>query len=198
VFFVYLVWKTASAGYDGDRGWFASYVEALSILAIPFLLSFFPLYAALRRVPVYEEFVEGAKEGFQVALRIIPFLVAILVAVGMFRGAGGIDMLSRALDPLLKVVGFPAELLPMALMRPLSGSGSLGIFSELVATHGPDSIIARMAGTIMGSTETTFYVLAVYFGSVAIRRTRHAVPAGLLADVAGMIASIIVCRIVFG
>ena len=198
VFFLYLVWKTASTGYDGDRGWFASYVEALSILAIPFLLSFFPLYAALRRVPVYEEFVEGAKEGFQVALRIIPFLVAILVAVGMFRGAGGIDMLSRALDPFLKVVGFPAELLPMALMRPLSGSGSLGIFSELVATHGPDSILARMAGTIMGSTETTFYVLAVYFGSVAIRRTRHAVPAGLLADVAGMIASIIVCRIVFG
>ncbi len=198
VFFLYLVWKTAGTGYDGDRGWFASYVEALSILAIPFLLSFFPLYAALRRVPVYEEFVEGAKEGFQVALRIIPFLVAILVAVGMFRGAGGIDMLSRALDPLLKVVGFPAELLPMALMRPLSGSGSLGIFSELVATHGPDSILARMAGTIMGSTETTFYVLAVYFGSVAIRRTRHAVPAGLLADVAGMIASVIVCRIVFG
>ena len=198
VFFLYLVWKTASTGYDGNRGWFASYVEALSILAIPFLLSFFPLYAALRRVPVYEEFVEGAKEGFQVALRIIPFLVAILVAVGMFRGAGGIDMLSRALDPLLKVVGFPAELLPMALMRPLSGSGSLGIFSELVATYGPDSILARMAGTIMGSTETTFYVLAVYFGSVAIRRTRHAVPAGLLADVAGMIASIIVCRLVFG
>ena len=198
VFFLYLVWKTAGTGYDGDRGWFASYVEALSILAIPFLLSFFPLYAALRRVPVYEEFVEGAKEGFQVALRIIPFLVAILVAVGMFRGAGGIDMLSRALDPLLKIVGFPAELLPMALMRPLSGSGSLGIFSELVATYGPDSILARMAGTIMGSTETTFYVLAVYFGSVAIRRTRHAVPAGLLADVAGMIASIIVCRLVFG
>jgi spore maturation protein SpmB len=198
VFFLYLVWQTANAGYDGDRGWFASYVEALSILAIPFLLSFFPLYAALRSVPVYEEFVEGAKEGFQVALRIIPFLVAILVAIGMFRGAGGIDMLSRALDPALKFVGFPAELLPMALMRPLSGSGSLGIFSELVATHGPDSILARMAGTIMGSTETTFYVLAVYFGSVAIRRTRHAVPAGLIADVAGIAASIIVCRIVFG
>ena len=198
VFFLYLVWQTANAGYDGDRGWFASYVEALSILAIPFLLSFFPLYAALRSVPVYEEFVEGAKEGFQVALRIIPFLVAILVAIGMFRGAGGIDMLSRALDPVLKFVGFPAELLPMALMRPLSGSGSLGIFSELVATHGPDSILARMAGTIMGSTETTFYVLAVYFGSVAIRRTRHAVPAGLLADIAGIAASIIVCRIVFG
>ncbi|MFM8718603.1 MAG: nucleoside recognition domain-containing protein, partial [Chthoniobacterales bacterium] len=107
VFFLYLVWQTASTGYDGDRGWFASYVDALSLLAIPFLLSFFPLYAALRHVPVYEEFVEGAKEGFQVSLRIIPFLVAILAAVGMFRGAGGIDMLSRALDPLFSRIGFP-------------------------------------------------------------------------------------------
>ena len=198
VFFLYLVWQTANTGYDGDRGWFASYVEALSLLAIPFLLSFFPLYAALRRVPVYEEFVEGAKEGCQVSLRIIPFLVAILAAVGMFRGAGGIDMLSRALDPLFSRIGFPTELAPLVFMRPLSGSGTMGIFTELVGTHGPDSILARMAGTIMGSTETTFYVIAVYFGSVAIRRTRHAVPAGLLADVAGVTASIIVCRLVFG
>jgi len=197
-FFLWLLWRTASAGYDNDRGIFASYVEAVSLLAIPFLLSFLPLYAAVRRVPVYEEFVEGAKEGVQVALRIIPFLVAILVAVGMFRGAGGIDLLSRGLDPLFQAVGFPAELLPMALMRPLSGSGTMGIFSELVTTHGPDSLLARMAGTIMGSTETTFYVLAVYFGSVAIRRTRHAVPAGLIADLTGLIASIIICRIVFG
>ncbi len=196
-FFAFLLWRTAGAGYDGDRGWFASFVSALSVLAIPFLLSFFPLYAALRRVPVYEEFVEGAKEGIQVALRIIPFLVAILVAVGMFRGAGGIDLLSRALDPVFQRIGLPSELLPLIFMRPLSGSGTMGIFSELVATHGPDSLIARMAGTIMGSTETTFYVLAVYFGSVAIRRTRHAVPAGLLADLAGAAASVLVCRIVF-
>ena len=196
-FFAFLLWRAAGAGYDGDRGWFASCVEAVSLLAIPFLLSFFPLYAALKRVPVYEEFVEGAKEGFQVALRIIPFLVAILVAVGMFRGAGGIDMLARALDPVFQRIGFPTELLPMAFMRPLSGSGAMGIFAELVKTHGPDSIIARMAGTIMGGTETTFYVLAVYFGSVAVRRTRHAVPAGLLADLAGFIASVIVCRLVF-
>lgn len=195
--FLFLLWRAAGEGYDGDRGWFASYVTAVSLLAIPFLLSFFPLYAALRGVPVYEEFVEGAKEGMQVALRIIPFLIAILVAVGMFRGAGGIDLLSRGLDPVLQLVGFPAELLPLALMRPLSGSGSLGIFSELVATHGADSLLARMAGTIMGSTETTFYVLAVYFGSVAIRRTRHAVPAGLIADLTGIIAAVAVCRMVF-
>jgi spore maturation protein SpmA len=197
-FFAFVAWRAAAAGYDGDRGWFAPGVEAISLLAIPFILAFFPLYAALRGVPVYEEFVEGAKEGVQVALRIIPFLVAILVAVGMFRAAGGIDMLSRALDPVFQRVGFPAELLPIVLMRPLSGSGTMGLFTELVQTHGPDSILARMGGTIMGSTETTFYVIAVYFGSVAIRRTRHAVPAGLLADLAGVIAAIAVCRIVFG
>jgi spore maturation protein B len=133
----------------------------------------------------------------QVALRIIPFLVAILVAVGMFRGAGGIDLISRALDPVFQKIGFPSELLSIVLMRPLSGSGTTGLFAELVKVHGPDSLIARMAGTIMGSTETTFYVIAVYFGSVAVRRTRHAVPAGLLADLAGVIASVIVCRLVF-
>jgi spore maturation protein B len=148
-------------------------------------------------VPVYEEFVEGAKEGFQVAVKIIPFLVAILAAIGMFRAAGGIDLLSRAVSPLLAPIGCPPDLLPLIFMRPLSGSGSLGIFSELAATHGPDSLIARMAGTIMGSTETTFYVLAVYFGSVAIRRTRHAVPAGLLADLAGVVAAVAVCNFVF-
>jgi spore maturation protein SpmA len=172
-------------------------VDSLSILAIPFFLVLFPVYAAGRRVPVYEEFVEGAKEGFQVAVRIIPYLVAILFAIGMFRAAGGIDLLAKALSPLLQPLGFPTELLPLAFLRPLSGSGSFAVFAELVQTHGADSLIARMGGTIMGSTETTFYVLAVYFGSVAVRRTRHAVPAGLLADVAGIIASVAVCSIAF-
>ena len=172
-------------------------VHAISLLAIPFLLSFFPLYAALRRIHVYEEFVEGAKEGFNVALRIIPFLVAMLVAIGMFRGSGGVDLLTAVLRPVLDLVHFPAELVPMALMRPLSGSASLAIFSELVKTHGADSLLARMAGTLYGSTETTFYVLAVYFGSAGIKRTRHAVPAGLIADATGIIASVIICRLVF-
>ncbi len=173
-------------------------VQAISDLAIPFLLSFFPLYAALRRVPVYEEFVEGAKEGFHVAIRIIPFLIAILVAVGMFREAGGIQIISDALGGILKAIGFPVELLPMVLMRPLSGGGTTGLFRDLVSQLGPDNLITRMAGTIMGSTETTFYVIAVYFGSVAVRRTRHAVPAGLIADFTGVVASILICRIVFG
>jgi spore maturation protein SpmB len=179
------------------KHWLARSVEAISLLAIPFILTMFPLYAAAKRVPVYEEFVEGAKEGFQVAIRIIPFLVAILVAVGMFRAAGGVDLLSRLLSPIFQPLQFPPELLPLVLMRPLSGSGSNGMFAELVKAHGPDSLIAKMGATVMGSTETTFYVIAVYFGSVAIRRTRHAVPAGLIADLAGVIASVIICNLVF-
>lgn len=176
---------------------FVRSLNTISLLAVPFLLSFFPLYAALRRVKVYEQFVEGAKEGFQVAVTIIPYLVAILVAVGMFRGAGGIDLLTQALRPVLDFVHFPSELLPMCLMRPLSGSGTFGMFTELVNTHGPDSLIARTAGTIFGSTETTFYVIAVYFGAVSVKRTRHAVPAGLIADCVGIIASVIICRMMF-
>ena len=179
------------------RHWLARSVEAISLLAIPFILTMFPLYAAARRVPVYEEFVEGAKEGFQVAIRIIPFLVAILVAIGMFRAAGGVDLLARLLSPIFQPLQFPPELLPLVLMRPLSGSGSNGIFAELVKAHGPDSLIAKMGATVMGSTETTFYVIAVYFGSVAIRRTRHAVAAGLIADLAGVIASVLICNLVF-
>jgi spore maturation protein SpmA len=170
---------------------------AISILAVPFLLSFFPLYAALRGVKVYEQFVEGAREAFSVAQRIIPFLVAMLVSIAMLREAGVIDAMTRTLGPLLAKIGFPADLLPMVLMRPLSGSATQGIFIELINRVGPDSIISRMAGTIYGSTETTFYVLAVYFGSVAIRQTRHAVAAGLIADTTAVIASVLICRLIF-
>ena len=177
---------------------FVRSLNTISLLAVPFLLAFFPLYAALRRVKVYEQFVDGAKEGFQVAVTIIPFLVAILVAVGMFRGAGGINLITQALRPMLDFVHFPTELVPMCLMRPLSGSGTLGMFTELVTQFGPDSLIARTAGTIFGSTETTFYVIAVYFGAVSVKRTRHAVPAGLIADGVGIIASVIICRMMFG
>jgi spore maturation protein SpmA len=177
---------------------FIRIINAISKLSIPFMLSAFPLYAALRHVKVYEEFVDGAKEGFDVAVRIVPYLVAILVAMGMFRAAGCIDLISGALGPAMQAIGFPPPLLPMVLMRPLSGSGTLGLFAELVKQYGPDSIISRMGGTIYGSTETTFYVLAVYFGSVSVKRTRYALPAGLIADTVGVIASVIFCRMVFG
>ena len=177
---------------------FVRLVDAISKLSIPFLLAGFPLYAVLRRVKVYEEFVEGAKEGFDVAVRIIPYLVAILVAIGMFRAAGGLDFIGRLLKPAMSVIGFPPDLLPLVLMRPLSGSGTLGIFSELVKQCGPDNLVTRMGATIYGSTETTFYVLAVYFGSVAVKKTRYAVLAGLTADLVGVVASIMICRLVFG
>jgi spore maturation protein SpmA len=192
-----LIGAELNADFEGQKA-FIRVINSVSLLAIPFLLSFFPLYAVLRRVKVYEEFVEGAKEGFHVAVRIIPYLVAILVAIGMFRGAGGIEMLTKGLSPVLNWVGFPPDLLPMAIMRPLSGSGSLGVFTDIVKEFGPDHLLTRMAGTIYGSTETTFYVLAVYFGAVGIKRTRHALPAGLIADAAGIIAAVIICRIMFG
>jgi spore maturation protein SpmA len=206
LFFLYLFVRLAFPTLFGlplspeaaNQSTFVHIVDAISKLSIPFMLSAFPLYAALRRVKVYEEFVEGAKEGFNVAVRIIPYLVAILVAIGMFRAAGGIDLLSKVLAPAMLAIGFPPDLLPMVLMRPLSGAGTLGIFTELVKQLGPDSLVVRTAGTIFGSTETTFYVLAVYFGSVGIKKTRYAVPAGIVADTVGVIASVIICKQVFG
>ena len=170
---------------------------AISTLAVPFLLSFFPLYAALRGVKVYEQFTEGAKEAFGVAQRIVPFLVAMLVAIRMLREAGVIALLTEKLSPVLSAIHFPADLLPMVLMRPLSGSATQGLFVELINRLGPDTLTSRIAGTIYGSTETTFYVLAVYFGSVSIRQTRHAVAAGLIADTVAVIASVAICTLLF-
>ncbi len=172
-------------------------INHVSVWAIPVFLLGIPVYGAIRGVKVYESFVEGAKEGFQVGVRIIPYLVAILVAVGMLRGAGAIDMLARGLDPILRRIGMPAEILPLAIMRPLSGSGSMGIVAELIKAHGPDSFIARLAASAYGSTETTFYVLAVYFGSVGVKKARHAVISGLLADIVSLISAVIICRLVF-
>ena len=180
-----------------DSSLLISLIQSVSLVAIPFLVGFFPLYAALRGVAVYDEFIEGAKEGIQVALRIFPYLVAILVAVGIFRAAGGIDLLTRALSPVLDLIGLPAQVLPLVLVRPMSGSATTGLFAEIVKSCGPDSYASQLAGTILGGTETTLYVLAVYFGSVAIRRGRHALAAGLLADAAGVAASLVICRLVF-
>ncbi|PYI88157.1 MAG: nucleoside recognition protein [Verrucomicrobia bacterium] len=195
--FVRMVWpQFFSQPIASDANVFIRGVNALSLLAIPFLLSFFPVYAATRGVKVYEEFVEGAKEGFNVILRIIPFLVAMLVAIGMFKGAGGVDLLSRLLTPVLAPLQFPPDLLPLVLMRPLSGSATLALLADIVHRLGPENIVSLMAATIYGSTETTFYVAAVYFGSVGVKQTRHAIPAGLLADLVGVIASVAICRAV--
>jgi spore maturation protein B len=172
-------------------------LDAISLWAIPVMLVGIPFVGLLRKVKVYDVFIEGATEGFQVAVRIIPFLVGILVAIGMFRGSGAMDLLVAALRPIATATGFPAELVPLAVLRSLTGSGSLAFATDLVKTHGPDSVIGRMAATMYGSSETTFYVLAVYCGAVGIRRTRHAVPAALIGDVVAAIAAVAVCAWMF-
>src|SRR5437867_2337458 len=138
-------------------------VNIISIVAIPGIVVGIAVYGAIKKVKIYEAFVEGAKEGFNVGVRIIPYLVAMLVAIGIFRAGGAMEILSDILAPMTKLIGMPPEALPMALIRPLSGSGALGVMSEIIKSHGPDSLIGRMVSVMMGSSETTFYVLAVYF-----------------------------------
>ncbi|MDF1613911.1 nucleoside recognition domain-containing protein [Desulfurivibrio alkaliphilus] len=154
------------------------------------------IFGYLRGVRVYEVATEGAKEGFNTAVRIIPFLVAIFVAIGMFRASGAMEIMIKVLSPFTERLGLPAEALGMALMRPLSGSGAFGMMSEIVARD-PDSFVAFLVSVMQGSTETTFYVLAVYFGAVGITRTRHALPAALTADAAGIVAAVVVCNLWF-
>ncbi len=177
---------------------FVIIMNQISLYAIPMIIFIIVGYAFLvKKVKVYEVFCEGAKEGFTTAIRIIPFLVAMLVAIGIFRSSGCIDIMMRVLDPVFSAIGMPGEVLPMAIMRPLSGGGATGIMNDLMLTYGPDSLIGRIASTMMGSTETTFYVLAVYFGAVSIRKTRHAVVAGLLADLAGLLTAVWICNVMF-
>ena len=172
-------------------------LDAVSLWAVPVLLVAIPLVGILRKVKVYDVFIDGAKEGFEVAVKIIPFLVGILVAIGMFRGSGAMDLLMAGVRPLVASIGFPPELLPLAVLRSLTGCGSLAFTTDLVKTYGPDSVIGRTAATMYGSSETTFYVLAVYFGAVGVRRTRHAVPAALIADLVAAIAAVAVCAWMF-
>lgn len=182
---------------DAAAGLIRRLMNGASGVAIPLLLVITMGIALARRVKVYEEFVEGAKEGFAVATRIMPFLVAMLAALAIFRSSGALLLLEHVLTPLLNLISFPVELLPMALMRPLSGSGSLGILNELLARQDILEHLKYTAAIMFGSTETTFYVLAVYFGSVSIRKTRHALAAGLTADVVGLTMSVVLGRLMF-
>jgi len=181
----------ASAAFRHSLEVGSNWVLAIIIVGIP-------VYGYLKGVKVYEAFVEGAKEGFQVAVRIIPFLVAVLAAVGAFRAAGAMDALGRLLAPVTGPLGLPAEVLPMAIVRPLSGGGSLGILGSILTTQGPDSYAGRLASVLQGSTETTFYVLSVYCGAAGIVRYRHALVAGLCADASGLIATVIIARLLWG
>ena len=156
-----------------------------------------PLYAAIKKVNVFDAFIVGAKQGFDTSVSIIPYLIAMMVAIGMLRASGFFGLMDQLLAPLMKMIGMPPQVLPLALIRPFSGSASTGVMAELIHQYGGDSLIAKTAATMMGSTETTFYVIAVYFGAVGIRKTRHAIPAGLLADMAGIVASVLICRYLF-
>jgi spore maturation protein SpmA/spore maturation protein SpmB len=178
--------------------WPARLVDALSLLVLPWLILLFPLYAALRKIPVYEQFVEGGKEAGAVVLRILPYLVGMLAAVGMFSAAGGMDLIKWILSPVTSLVGFPSELVPMAIIRPFSGTAALGLLADLIKTHGPDSWTALVAATFYGCSETTFYVIAVYFGSVGIKISRHAILTGLISDAIQPISAVLICRAVLG
>ncbi len=171
-------------------------IDQLSLMTIPLIFFCIIGYAMGRRVKVYESFVEGGKEGFTIFLQILPYIVAILVAIGMFRRCGAMEYIKDFLAPLTMRIGMPADALPVALMRPLSGSGSLGLVTEVLQAS-PDSFQAKVASTMFGSTDTTFYVIALYFGSVGIRKIRHALIAGLTADVCGILAALAVCHLVF-
>lgn len=171
-------------------------VDQVSLLTIPLLFFVIVGYAMIKRVKVYESFIEGGKEGFDIFLKILPYIIAIMVAIGMFQVSGALGFVSEQLAPLTLKVGMPAEVLPVALMRPLSGSGSLGLVAKVVHAA-PDSFNARLASTMFGSTDTTFYIIALYFGSVGIKRIRHAMIAGLIADLAGVLAAVWVCHAVF-
>lgn len=173
------------------------FLEEMSRWTIPVMLAGIPLYGWWRGVRIYDAFIDGAREGLELAVRIAPYLVSIFVALGVFRDSGALDLVVAVLRPWLDRWGVPGEVLPLAVIRPFSGGGSLGITAELLRSHGPDSYIGRLASTMQGSTDTTFYVLSFYFGSVGIRNPRHAVAAGLSGDLAGFIASVIVVRWLF-
>lgn len=170
----------------------------ISKWTIPFLVFFIPTFAYFKGVKVYEEFIKGAEEGFKIAIKLIPYLVAMLVAIGLFRNSGAMSIMVKIISPVIEFLGIPGEVLPLAIMRPLSGGGALGIATELINTFGPDSFVGRLASTMQGSSDTTFFVLTVYFGSVGISKYRHALWIGLIADFTSFVAAVYIVNRIFG
>jgi spore maturation protein B len=173
-------------------------LQIVSTWAVPLLLAGIPLFALLRKVNVYTAFLEGARQGFETGVRIIPPLVAIVVALGMLKASGAMEAAARLLAPVTGALGIPAPVLPMILVRPLSGGAALGVVGDVLRSEGPDGYAGRLVSVMAGSTETTFYVLAVYMGAVGITRYRQALPAALVADLVGFTASVLVVRAFFG
>lgn len=173
-------------------------VTSVSVWLIPSFILIVLLVASWKKVPSYETFVEGGKEGVKMAFSLLPFLVGMIVSISILRASGAMEAFIGLIAPLLSLIGIPPDIIPLALVRPISGTAALGMTTELIQTHGPDSFIGRLASTMQGSTDTTLYILTVYFGAVGIRKMRYALKVGLLADVIGIVASIIVVRFVFG
>jgi len=173
-------------------------ISTISLWMIPILIGFILLHGTWKKVPTYETFVEGGKEGMKIAISIIPFLVGMLVAISIFRASGALEFFIGILRPVLERIGVPPEIIPLAILRPISGNAALGVTSDLIATYGPDSFIGRLASVMQGSTDTTIYILTVYFGAVGIKKMGDALKIGLMADLIGYIASIIVVTIFFG
>ncbi|HEY4552536.1 MAG TPA: spore maturation protein [Bacillaceae bacterium] len=172
-------------------------ISVISLWIIPLIIGLILIYSTWKKVPAYESFVEGGKEGIKIAVSIIPFLVGMLVAITVFRTSGALEFFMQLLRPLLDIMGVPAEIVPLALIRPISGTAALGLMSDIIAVHGPDSLLGRMASVLQGSTDTTFYVLTVYFGAVGIRKMGDALKVGLLADLIGIGAAIIIVTWMF-
>jgi len=177
---------------------FKDIILTLSYAAIPLLILAITLHASVKKVPVYEVFTQGAKQGFVVGVKIIPYLVAMLVAVGMFRASGAIELMAEWLAPMLELIGMPADLIPLAVVRSLSGSGALGILGEIATANGGNAYVTKLAAVMTGSSETTFYVLALYFGSVGVTKFRHALAAGVIADIIGIFVALFIGNLVFG
>jgi len=173
-------------------------IKLISDYALPAIVLIIILIGLLRDIKVYDVFVKGAKDGIVTIIKILPSLVGLLVAIGVFRASGALDLLVYALRPAAQLIGIPSEVLPLALLRPISGSASLALVTDILGNYGPDSFIGRTASTMMGSTETIFYTLAVYFGAVGIKNIRYTLIAALLADVASVIASVFICSLIFG
>ncbi len=172
-------------------------IEKISLYILPLMILVILAAGAAKKVKIYEEFIEGAKDGFKVSISIIPYLVAIIVAISMFKASGAIDIITGFAGGLLEKLSIPADIIPIMITRSLSGSATLGLFSEIAHNLGPDSYVTKLAAVMVGSSETTFYVLAVYFGSVGIKKYRYALLAGLIADATGIVLAILVSRLFF-
>lgn len=173
-------------------------INLISISIIPLIVTMIILSGFIKKVPVYDCFVEGAKEGLRSSVKIIPPLVAIFIAIGLFRKSGSMELITSILSPIGNLMGVDRELMPLFIIKPISGSASLAVFKDIIANSGPDSFIGRVASTMMGSAETIVYTMAVYFGAIGVKNSRHTLPAALISHLAGTIASVIACSIIFG